>query len=65
MDKLIIKPNGYYLGLVTNLYSGSEGEILTFLQEMYQSNLVFPFEKGQYEFLKKLCDDDILHVIFT
>ena len=36
MSNLIIKPNGYYEGLVTNLYSGNEGEVLTFMQEMYQ-----------------------------
>lgn len=61
MSKFIIKPNGYYEGLVTNLYSGSEGEVLTFMQEMYQANIVFPFEKEQYEFLKKLYEDDIVH----
>ena len=61
MEKLIIKPNGYYQGLITNLYSGSEGEVLTFLQEMYQANIVYPFEKEQYEFLKRLYLDDIEH----
>ncbi len=61
MEKLIIKPNGYYQGLLTNLYSGNEGEVLTFLQEMYQANLVFPFEKEQYDFLKQLYEDDITH----
>lgn len=61
MNKLIIKPNGYYEGLVTNLYAGNEGEVLTFMQEMYQANIVFPFEKEQYEFLKKLYQDDIIH----
>lgn len=60
-NKLIIKPNGYYEGIVKGLYAGNEGEVLTFLQEMYQSNMVFPFEKEQYEFLKKLCEDDIEH----
>ena len=60
-NKLIIKPNGYYQGLVTNLYSGNEGEVLTFMQEMYQANLVYPFEKEQYNFLKKLYEDDIEH----
>lgn len=62
MSKLIIKPNGYYEGLITNLYSGNEGEVLTMLQEMYQANIVFPFEKEQYEFLKKLYEDDIVHI---
>ena len=57
----MIKPNGYYEGLITNLYSGSEGEVLTFMQEMYQANIVFPFEKEQYEFLKKLYKDDVIH----
>ena len=61
MEKLIIKPNGYYQGLITNLYAGNEGEVLTFLQEMYQANLVYPFEKSQYEFLKKMYLDDIEH----
>ena len=61
MEKFRVKPNGYYQGIITNLYSGNEGEVLTFLQEMYQANLVFPFEKEQYSFLKKLCDDDIEH----
>ena len=60
-SKLIIKPNGYYEGIVKNLYAGNEGEILTFLQEMYQANIVFPFEKEQFEFLKKLYEDDIEH----
>ncbi len=60
-NKLIIKPNGYYEGIVKGLYAGNEGEVLTFLQEMYQSNIVFPFEKEQYEFLRKLCEDDIEH----
>lgn len=60
-SKLIIKPNGYYKGIVKGLYSGNEGEVLTFLQEMYQANMVFPFEKEQYEFLKKLYEDDIEH----
>ena len=62
MSKLIIKPNGYYLGLITNLYSGNEGEVLTMMQEMYQANIVFPFEKEQYEFLKKLYEDDLIHI---
>lgn len=62
MSKLIIKPNGYYQGLITNLYSGSEGEVLTFMQEMYQANIVYPFEKEQYEFLKKLYEDDLIHI---
>lgn len=61
MSNLVIKQNGYYEGLVTNLYSGNEGEVLTFMQEMYQANIVFPFEKEQYEFLKKLYEDDIIH----
>lgn len=61
MNKLIIKPNGYYAGLVTSLYSGNEGEVITFMQELYQANLVFPFEKEQYELLKKLYEDDIYH----
>ena len=61
MDKLIIKPNGYYQGIITNLYSGNEGEVITFMQELYQANLVFPFEKEQYNFLKKLYTDDIAH----
>ena len=61
MNKLIIKPNGYYQGIITNLYSGNEGEVLTFMQELYQANIVFPFEKEQYEFLKKLYSDDLIH----
>ena len=61
MNKLIIKPNGYYAGIVTNLYSGNEGEVLTFMQELYQANIVFPFEKEQYTFLKKLYEDDLIH----
>ncbi len=61
MSKFIIKPNGYHEGLVKNLYSGNEGEVLTFLQEMYQANIVYPFEKEQYAFLKKLCFEDIEH----
>ena len=61
MGKLIIKPNGYYQGIITNLYSGNEGEVVTFMQELYQANIVFPFEKQQYDFLKKLYVDDIAH----
>jgi len=61
MKRLTIKPNGYYEGIVNNLYSGNEGEVLTFMQELYQANIVFPFEKNQYEFLKKLYLDDITH----
>ena len=62
MDKkFIIKPNGYYEGIVKGLYAGNEGEVLTFLQEMYQANIVYPFEKEQYDFLKKLYSDDIEH----
>jgi len=60
-NKLIIKPNGYYQGLITNLYAGNEGEVLTFMQELYQANIVYPFEKDQFEFLKKLYEDDIVH----
>lgn len=60
-NKLIIKPNGYYEGIVKNLYGGTEGEVLTFLQESYQANLVFPFEKDQYEFLNHLAKDDQEH----
>lgn len=61
MSKLIIKPNGYYEGIVKGLYAGNEGEVIAFLQEMYQANIVFPFEKEQYEFLKQLYQDDIEH----
>ena len=31
------------------------------MQEMYQANFVYPFEKEQYQFLKQLFDDDVLH----
>ena len=61
MSKLIIKPNGYYQGIVKSLYAGNEGEVLTFLQEMYQANIIYPFEKEQHEFLKHLYMEDIEH----
>ena len=62
MEKLTIKPNGYYQGLITNLYSGNEGEVITFMQELYQANIICPFEEQQYEFLKKLYLDDLIHI---
>lgn len=61
MSKLNIKPNGYYQGIIKMLYAGNEGEVLTFLQEMYQANIVFPFEKQQYEFLQQMYTDDMEH----
>jgi len=60
-NKLIIKPNGYHEGIIKNLYSGPEGEVVTFMQEFYQENLVYPFEKEQYEFLNKIRKDDMEH----
>lgn len=62
MQKLSIKPNGYYEGIIKQLYSGNEGEVITFMQELYQANIVFPFEKEQYDFLSRLYQDDLEHI---
>ncbi|MBE7082136.1 MAG: hypothetical protein E7378_00430 [Clostridiales bacterium] len=61
MQKIFIKQNGYYEGLIKELYAGNEGEVLTFMQELYQANLVYHFDKEQYEFLQKLYKDDLTH----
>jgi len=60
-NKLIIKPNGYHEGIIKSLYSGTEGEVVVFMQEFYQENILYPFEREQYEFIKKLRLDDMEH----
>lgn len=47
-----LKNNSYYLGLIQNLYAGSEGEMVSFLQLFYQTNIVCPFNEN---FANSLC----------
>lgn len=53
--------NSYYLGLVQNLYAGSEGELASFLQTTYQSGVLEGTEEVA-EILKKIADQDKKHL---
>lgn len=53
--------NSYYLGLVQNLYAGSEGELASFLQTTYQSGVLEDTQQVA-EILKKIAEQDKKHL---
>ncbi len=58
-----IKHNCYYLGIIQNLYCGKEGEITSFLQFSYQSNLLSPFGNDISKAFARFAQDEIFHSI--
>ncbi len=53
--------NSYYLGLIQNLYAGSEGELASFLQTSYQSALLYEQEDICLS-LQKIAEQDKKHM---
>lgn len=53
--------NSYYSGILQNLYSGSEGEVITFLQFRYHSYILERFNEPVSQILKKIALDDLKH----
>lgn len=56
-----IKHNGYYLGLIQNLYCSSESELVCFLQFEYQKNLLLPFGNDYARVFGQMAEDDLFH----
>lgn len=54
--------NSYYLGLVQNLYAGSEGELACFLQTTYQFDVLEQSAPEVSELLKKISEQDKKHL---
>lgn len=54
--------NSYYLGLVQNLYAGSEGELACFLQATYQFQVLDECETSIAQALKKIAEQDQKHM---
>lgn len=57
-----LNANSYYLGLVQNLYAGSEGELASFLQTSYQFPLIKDSNEELYNLLKKISEQDKKHL---
>lgn len=57
-----LKYNSYYLGLVQNLYAGAEGEVVSVLQQLYQSFLSSGYEEELSEVLERHSSQDTLHL---
>ena len=56
-----IKHNDYYLGIVQDLYCGKEGEVTSFLQFTYQTNILLPFGNDYYRLFSTLASEDAFH----
>lgn len=54
--------NSYYLGLVQNLYAGSEGELACFLQATYQFQALEDYDQEIVGTLKKIAEQDQKHL---
>lgn len=54
--------NSYYLGLVQNLYAGSEGELACFLQSTYQFQVLEDSDPKVVDALKKIAEQDQKHL---
>lgn len=54
--------NSYYLGLVQNLYAGSEGELACFLQATYQFQALEDYDHEIVGTLKKIAEQDQKHL---
>lgn len=53
--------NSYYSGILQNLYSGSEGEVILFLQLRYHSYILERFNEEISQILKDISLDDLKH----
>ena len=53
--------NSYYSGILQNLYSGSEGEVVTFLQLRYHSYILENFNKEIAQSLNEIALEDLKH----
>lgn len=53
--------NSYYAGILQNLYAGSEGEVVTFLQLRYHTYTLSRFNFALSETLNKIAADDLKH----
>ena len=54
--------NSYYLGLVQNLYAGSEGELACLLQATYQFQVLEDYDQEIVGTLKKIAEQDQKHL---
>jgi rubrerythrin len=53
--------NSYYAGILQNLYAGSEGEAVIFLQLRYHSYILESFNEEFSKILKEIAIDDLKH----
>lgn len=53
--------NSYYSGILQNLYSGSEGELIIFLQLRYHCYILDSFNENLSSALKDISKDDLKH----
>ena len=56
-----LNANSYYLGLIQNLYSASEGELPSFLQTFFQATITQSTPK-LHALLKKISEQDKKHM---
>lgn len=56
-----IKHNCYYLGIIQNLFCGTESEACCFLQFSYQSNILSPFGNEISKSFARYAQDDLFH----
>lgn len=54
-----LKNNSYYLGLICNLYAGSEGEMVSFLQFFYHANITSAFNQMLSNAFMKIAIDEL------
>lgn len=53
--------NSYYSGILQNLYAGSEGEVVLFLQLRYHSYILDNFNEQLSKVLQEISLDDLKH----
>ncbi len=53
--------NSYYSGILQNLFAGSEGEIITFLQLQYHANIIKNFHPKIADLLNEISLTDLKH----
>ena len=53
--------NSYYSGILQNLFAGSEGEVIIFLQLQYHANILKPFNDKISKLLNEIALTDLKH----
>ena len=56
-----LRKNSYYSGILKNLYAGSEGECIVFLQLKYQTYVLKNFHPEISDLLEEISKTELLH----